>query len=362
MKIIFTLDKPNLYGSERHVLGLIMGLKLNYDVEVVTFDSGPLLEKLTTHEIKYNVIKHSWLPSINTYRLFRLFNHLKPDVIHAHQPKAFFWSAIVARLLGIPCIITIHSLPSSNIQSYNSLMLKLLVGSFHYAVIFFSEILANKIIYLSRFSFNTCAFKKKAIIIPNWIDVYPQDHIEKNETKFPLRFISVGTVTYNKGMDRLIDCLVLIKEFDWQINIVGDGDAAYIQSLIDKCMAYGISDRVKFLGYQENISKLLADADVFILLSRGETFGLVYIEAMVHGLTVVSWDIPVVKEIMPNGNIVLNNDMDIFKLFNEILINPQKLSDQGVINRKFVLDKFQFQNVLINYKKLYDQVLFDNIH
>ena len=82
-----------------------------------------------------------------------------------------------------------------------------------------------------------------------------------------------------------------LKNLDYHYQIMGDGpEMQSLQNLIDK---RGISEKVKLLGRlpREQVIENLKDADVFVLISEHETFGLVYLEAMLQGcITVAAWE------------------------------------------------------------------------
>jgi len=360
MKILFVLDRPNLYGSEQHVLRLMDALNKDDEVSLLGFAEGPMLTKLSARNIPYTVIPLKWHAISKLGKIIRYFKTNNFDIIHAHQPKAIFWSSIAALIASIPCVITIHSLPSSNIQTYNSLIKKIVVGLFHYFVKLTSELAASRTIYLSKFSYAHAIFKRKSLIIPNWIDnVISNDEI-KPSFKRPIRFISIGSVTSNKGMDRMIEALALIKHEDWTVQIVGDYAKEFKDFLLKSSIDLGISERLTFLGYREDVTQLMLESDGFILLSRGETFGLVYIEAMNCGLPVITWDIPAVHEILPAGNIIMSDVNDINKVFASFYSSQENYRALSLSNHEFVKSNFSLDRIYIKYKRLYDQVLSDN--
>ncbi|MBC8986174.1 glycosyltransferase family 4 protein [Pedobacter sp. N36a] len=354
MKILYVLDKPNLYGSERHVLGLIQGLKNDYDISLLAFSSGPLLKILSEQNIPYNVIDLKWYPTSGLLTLFKFLKSNNYDLIHAHQPKAAFWMSIIGKILGIMSIITIHSLPSSNIQSYKNFFTKIFVGTFHYSVKYISEFFATKIIFLSHYGLTSSNFKSKSIVIPNWVETVIAESTIENSFCDPVRLISIGSVTYNKGMDRLIEALGFIRHKNWNIKIVGDCKEDFKKVLVDRAVYLGIIDRIEFVGYVENTSNLLLNSDGFVLLSRGETFGLVYIEAMNCGLPVVAWDIPVAEEIIPASNLILKKNSDLNLIFDVFYKSPQQYQSISKENRAFVKNNFSWENVSLKYRQLYD--------
>ncbi|WET70834.1 MAG: glycosyltransferase family 4 protein [Sphingobacterium sp.] len=348
-RIVFLIDKPNLYGSELHVLKLIEMLKGEYEIHLVAFDEGPLLERIPK-DIVVRVIKTGWFPKKGVNRLFNYIKEGSFDSIHGHQPKAILWTAILGRLLGLKSIITVHSLPENNKDSYTNLFKRQVVFMFHTVVLFLAELLSHKIIYLTSFTLKRSFFKKKAFCIPNWVDVSGSQ--AKERINQPLKFISVGSISFQKGTDRMIEAFGLIKEFGWSLEIVGGGDEKYITFLKERALALGISDKVTFMGYRSDIDQLLAGCDYFVLLSRGETFGMVYLEAMNAGLPIIAWDIPAVREIVPKENLIMSNLNDLKKIFEGGSFALYR--ERQEINKQFIKNHFSMELVRKQYIKIYD--------
>jgi len=128
---------------------------------------------------------------------------------------------------------------------------------------------------------------------------------------FSKKFLAVGRFSrQHKGFDLLIEAFHLFaqKNLEWQLDIVGEGvEEELYRSLIKK---YDLEDRVFIHPFTNHIQKYYSNAQVYVLSSRWEGFGLVLVEAMAHGLPIVSSDLPTSKEIMgdfalyfKNGNI-----------------------------------------------------------
>lgn len=103
--------------------------------------------------------------------------------------------------------------------------------------------------------------------------------------------VGIGRLSSQKGFDLLIDAAAqLPATANWHIDIYGDGpERAALQQRI---IQHGLQDRVTLCGYTDQPHEILKNADIFVLPSRHEGFGLVIVEAMMHGVQIVSADCP----------------------------------------------------------------------
>jgi glycosyltransferase involved in cell wall biosynthesis len=121
-------------------------------------------------------------------------------------------------------------------------------------------------------------------------------------------FLAVGRFSrQHKGFDLLIEAFHLFsqKNQEWTLDIVGEGmEEELYRTLIKK---YNLEDRVTIHPFTNHIQDYYSNAQVYVLSSRWEGFGLVLVEAMAHGLPVVSSDLPTSKEIMGDFGIYFKN-------------------------------------------------------
>lgn len=100
--------------------------------------------------------------------------------------------------------------------------------------------------------------------------------------------LAVGRLTHAKGFDTLLRAWAQVAQAapEWTLTIIGDGEARHaLESLRN---ALGIAETVQFPGARTDIDSAYRQASIFCLSSRYEGFGLVLIEAMAHGLPIVS--------------------------------------------------------------------------
>ncbi|HEX4717796.1 MAG TPA: glycosyltransferase family 4 protein, partial [Thermoleophilaceae bacterium] len=112
--------------------------------------------------------------------------------------------------------------------------------------------------------------------------------------------LCVATVTFDKGQDVLLDALTAVKDQSWHCVFVGslDRDPAFVGALRRRSFDSGLSDRVSFPGPRTgaDLDRSYATADLLVLPSRAETYGMVVKEALARGLPVVATDVGGVTE------------------------------------------------------------------
>lgn len=120
----------------------------------------------------------------------------------------------------------------------------------------------------------------------------------------PPLILSVGIQMLRKGHDVLLQALATIDDLAWQAVIVGAPiDPDYAQTLDDMRGALGLTDRVTLAGQigDAPLARLYQSATVFALATRFEGYGIVFDEALVHGLPIVSCATGAVPDTVPNG-------------------------------------------------------------
>ena len=168
--------------------------------------------------------------------------------------------------------------------------------------------------------------KCMCIYIPNAIDSMPA-RIAPLENK---RIISIGRLSPEKGYLDLLRLFrkVLENNPDWTLDIIGDGvEREKLEGYIDK---YSLENSVKLHGFRskEYIDKMLHESSIYLMTSHTESFGIVLIEAMSHGIPCLAYDSAEgAKEIIvsgDNGYLIKNRNMEVMTMKIESLINNKE--------------------------------------
>ncbi|MDX2067873.1 MAG: glycosyltransferase [Haliscomenobacter sp.] len=137
-------------------------------------------------------------------------------------------------------------------------------------------------------------------LIPNWPHFILPNIIElptlgtfhhKSTTVDSCRFIILSRIHPVKGLEMFFAALAEL-DFKWKLQIVGEGDIAYMASLKQLVFDYGIANQIEWLGWLNGTEKFqsLANADLFVLPSLSENFANVVLESLATGTPVIISD------------------------------------------------------------------------
>ena len=301
-KILFVITKSNWGGAQRYVYDLATALpKEEFVVSIAFGQPGLLATKLkavgvATYPIVGLQRNVSILADVKSFfELLRLFREKKFDVVHLNSSKAAGVGALAARLAGVPCIIfTAHGWPFW--EQRNPISRGLI-----YLFSWLTALLSHKVIVVSNYDLSVAKnmpfIGDKTIRIYNGIDLdfplYPADIVRHSFPKGVRIIGTIGELTKNKNQISLIEQAK--NDPTMYVAIVGDGeDRLYLKRKIEE---YGISNRVKLMGFQL-ASTVLKGFDTFALPSIKEGLPYVLIEARAAGLPIVANRVGGVGEIL----------------------------------------------------------------
>jgi glycosyltransferase involved in cell wall biosynthesis len=117
--------------------------------------------------------------------------------------------------------------------------------------------------------------------------------------------LCIAAVTFAKGHDVLFDALARAQDLPWRCVCVGslERDPAFVETLRERSLNSGLADRVEFVGARTgaDLDRSYAAADLVVLASRAETYGMVVIEGLARGLPVIATDVGGVSEALGHG-------------------------------------------------------------
>ena len=173
-------------------------------------------------------------------------------------------------------------------------------------------------------------------------------------------FLFCGRFEKQKGVDILLRSVALIESTaSFKVVLCGTGDLE--EALRSLAIELGIQDRIVWLGWQQDLGKYYEAANVYVMPSRWETFGLVFLEAMNYSLPVLSTRTQAVPEVVEDGvSGLLSDNEDAQGLANnmEKLIRSAELRRAlGKQGQQRLHEQFSFEKFIHLHLALYEECM-----
>ncbi len=372
-KILFYTDTPIHGGAERHMLLLARNLnKEKYQVALICSKYKQLdlwckewaSNGFSVHRIK---VVHKHDPR-TLGQMKQILNREKPDLLHIHlwNPGACRYAFGAVNTKTTKILSTEHDpFPLTGLKnSFKKNCLK--KTDFTIAV---SD--ANREMLLKLYP----QVKNKITTVHNGIDLeefrQPLIHFA-NQHRLMIRqklfnagpqdfvIISVAALHERKGLKYLLEAFAKVaeKKENAKLAIVGEGpERKNLEKLIKNLR---IDNKVVLTGVQNEIAKLLKSADLFVLPSIKEAFGLAVVEAMDAGIPIIGSNTGGIPEIIENGktgNLVEPRDAQgLADKILELMENPP-LCQKLTYVASHEVKKFDVMEMLKKTEKIYDYLL-----
>lgn len=260
------------------------------ELHVVTHRSGNerLLENCHIHYIDYK-----WKPWDNCKKEFcRLLDALRPDVFHTNScwTPISALSAMWAHDAGYMVVYTPHGMlePYSIARHYWTKKLPVIL-LFQRKGIKVCDLI-HSTAKTERDNLLRLGWNDRIYVIPNCVQI---DDIEIKQTwKRNKKILFLSRVHPKKGVNFMIEAIAKLKDdfAGYTITIAGPGDEAYIQELKALAKRHGVAEMCDFIGpvYDKDKWSLYREADLFVLPTWSENFGIVVLEALACGTPVIT--------------------------------------------------------------------------
>ncbi|PSL01256.1 glycosyltransferase [Cecembia rubra] len=362
MRIIRVIPELDFGGVEQVLANSLPAFKTlpNIEIWVIVLSKGGKCAKLLQIKgINVTVLnKNLRIPNISlVFKLLDLIKLINPDVVHCQAAEANFHGLIAARLAGVPVRIG-EEIGFPNHHSYWKYIFRLVYKNAT-KVIAISQAVKDRIVELGeveeekvevvynpveigdrekRLSNSSLDFSLRASVRidkgkPFSFGEAVSDGIESEERK-PFVFVTTCRLVPVKNLDRLITAFARLRnefsEKTIELWIVGDGPLR--ESLENQSKELGITENVKFWGFQENVYPFLENSDVFVLPSLSEGSSVSLVEAMSVGLPSIVTKVGGTLEIIGNSkSAFLIDPLDEYSIFKALYDYIDLSKDQRTV-------------------------------
>ena len=283
-------------GAIQHGLQLTRELaRRGHAVAVLCAPEGWLRRELASEPVE--VVEcdfHRW-PLDEVRRIAVMARAKQLQVYHTHMTGAHTFGALLRWVSGIPCVATAHAFR----RHWHWLL--------HRRIIAVSQ--ATRTFLITR----NFVPPSRIEVIPNFVDhrrfagvghdsrAHLRQALGIDETCPLIGF--VGTVLPEKGWPDFVSVLAKVSAAEpaARLLVVGSVTPAYRGALEAQARELGVAQKIVWAGERADIPKVLSAVDIFVSLSRQETFGLSILEAMAAGIPVVATAVGGVPEVVRDG-------------------------------------------------------------
>lgn len=365
LNIISSID-ISTGGPARSITSLLQELS-NDGVEVHLMagnSSNPIIAKLSDDLDRVHLLNTNLIGGFKNYT--KVLERIKPSIIHIHGVWQLPCHQLAkwARTNNVPYIISPRgmlepwSLKQSSLKKKLALFLYQKNDLKHATVVHATSEMESE-------NFHKLGINERTVVIPNGISLnqFSTNTIKTPKLKKTLLFLS--RIHEKKGIEILISAWERIPakyKREWQVRIVGEGDSDYMNTLIAMVDNLNLSDEILFIGPKYGPEKIVEyqNADLFVLPTHSENFGMVIAEALASGLPVIT------TKGTPWGEIITHNcgwwiEIGVEPLINALsdalILDEMDRQKMGHNGKGFVERKYRINVISEQILKLYNQIL-----
>lgn len=362
MKIAYLITRMDEFGGAQvHVRDLCLWMQANGHAPFLLSGwPGKVSDFLEQNGVSYTEIE-DLQRSIHPVKDFKAFRQIRkalktnsPDLLTCHSSKAGILGRLAAWSLGIPVVFTAHGWAFTDGVPKTQRMIYKIIEKF-------CALFGDHIITVSEFDRdlalrNHIAPADRITAVWNGMPYAPPASRTHDATA-PLKILMVARIGAQKDHARLLRSLSACTHKNWKLDFVGGGDDFELRRLSREL---GLDDKVDFLGECSDIDKLMAQSDLYALITNWEGLPLTIIEAMRSGLPVVATGVGGVGElIVPNETGILiepNSDEALTTALETLLKDRDGLEKMGQAGRKRYEEFFTFDAMAQKTLAVYERV------
>jgi glycosyltransferase involved in cell wall biosynthesis len=362
IRVLHCIETIASGGVEQVRLTLIRGLSKSQfqHMIVCTWEGGPVAEALRDEEVEIVAIggfKHpfEWSKHKEVLGVIRRF---KPHIVHGAVFEGMSMAAVSGTLGRVPVRILEETSEPIN-RSKKALLVQRMFSHLADKMIGISPSVCRFLIHKARVD------KNKVMLINNGIAGIPSDLVKVSRVDLGLseRDVVLGAVgrVYNevKRFSDILLAMARLKNPRLKFVLIGDGpDLKYLQ---EQAAVLELQHQFIPVGYHSIPHQYLGTVDVFIVPSAHEGFGLVAVEAMLHGIPVIASEVGGLKDVVIDGEtgflVPPSNPEAIADKINFLIQHPEVGRSMGERGRRRGLEQYNAERYCQQIEKLYKDLL-----
>lgn len=363
MRVLHIIDNLAAGGGQKLIDELVPLMHKHENIHVnvlILTDKGNVFdEKLKENGIKVDVIPFRNIKSLkNITHIKKYIIKGKYDIVHSHLFPCNYWTSIASKLIfkNKPKFITTeHSTHNKRRDKFYFRPIERFIYSSYDVIISISESTQQNLMNWVKLK-----DEEKFVVIENGINLedfinavpYKKSDLDVRFSDSTRLLCMVGSFSKQKDQATIIRAMKNVPK-DVSLLLVGEGPTKEENEKLTKELK--VDDRVKFLGIRKDVPRILKTADIVIVSSKWEGFGLVAAEGMASGKPVIASDVPGLAEVVRDAGLLFEkgNEKVLYDSIADLINNKKKYEKV----RKECLDKsskYDIKRMLSEYVDIYN--------
>ena len=346
------------------------GHEIHFISYAIPFRLGKLTPNIFFHEVNvtsYPLFEYPPYALTLTSKMADIAKHEKLDLLHVHYAIPHATSAVMARQIleqqgiRIPVVTTLHGTDITLVGRDPSF-----APVVQYSINESDGVTAVSE-YLRKETLSHFEIERDIAVIPNFIDSTRFENGQSKDLRQKLcpnceKVIAhVSNFRPLKNTKQVVEILYKLRNDGNPIKLLLVGDGPDRMPAEHLARELGVYEDVRFMGKQEAVEEIIAIADVFVMPSASETFGLAALEAMSCGVPVVASNIGGLPELIDHGEngflCPLNNTDAFAERIRQITSDEDTQRSMGEAARKKSVEFFDTSIIIPMYESFYERTI-----
>lgn len=343
------------------------GFEVHFITSSLPFRLDRINPEIYFHEVEvshYPVFQYPPYDLALAAKMAEVIDREKLDILHVHYAMPHAISAILARDIAehpVKIVTTLHGTDITVLGIDQTFRRMIAYGIEQSDAV---TAVSDDLVQQTKAQLQV---KKDIEVIYNFVN--EKEYVRKEHTNLKEKYgirpedktvIHISNFRKVKRIKDVIDTFYYIqKQMNAKLMLVGDGPE--LQTAFQMVQELGIANHVLFLGRQKNISDLLSMADLKLLMSEQESFGLVLLEAMSCEVPTIATNVGGIPEVIKHGEtgyiVELGDTKQAAAYSVQLLEDEEKLATFSREAKAHVEEKFSSGHIVQQYIALYEELL-----
>lgn len=327
MHVLNVMFSRGLGGIEQSFLDYIEALQLSGHKVTVIISPGALVKaKLSDFSVEIFEVNNlgEWDMLAKSY-IRKFVERVNPNIIIVHGNRAV--QLLKNQVGNIPIIGVTHNYNTSKLIGLD-------------AIFALTKSLKRKVVEEGQ-------PRNRVFEIPNMIRV-PSLNIKSEQAHYPPVIGTMGRFVKKKGFDVFIRSIAKLQDAGVEVKALIGGRGEEESNLKELVISLNLQDKVKFTGWVDDKQAFFKSIDVFCLPSSHEPFGIILLEAFIHGKPVVTTNSEGPSEIatdMLDSLVVMKDDHNAMASAIKRLLDDHRFASNLAFNALKTVRKYDIDNI-----------------